>query len=689
MAAPRTDRRNMQAEEQPVAVEPESDDSIDKKPQAINSCKKDGGYFSVPLVLLAIGVAFVAGMANVIPHTTSAPDRFAFLENKYDSDLVRLVPRRVLAPDVSCTTPPFIVRLHVHVDEANADTLRANNHVLLLLNGRNEGALLDWPAGCLHALAETAATALGADPDFFPNGLRLYNSDGGAIATADELDIERLAYILMDFQMWVWPGIRVGYTRVLADSGMTMTTMSLSPLVYDVEGFFTSDEADAFISQGLATINRSMVAGNGKLYAVDDGMRTSDTAYFADSLFTREFRARATAVSRLPSPAFAERPQLIRYAPGQYFRKHADYQVVNLFRESTPWDTSKTQFKAWCIFAADVLTTKLTDSVFPIEILPGGPLFPNVSDTLTWQQNLLRLAVTKEPTFFTERGLHDWDDWVTESLKEPRAANLMDAINHAVGHILPALIRVWEVHAAGDHPALRYVVPKPPVSGSAHYFRWIRWAKDRVASLGDQVPPAFRPNGSDYPSLLRPFQNKLVKYVLADYDKVELDAKLTPTLADWLVANQDLDDVIVDCARDHVVLFQVAMEAWTNRAGAGLFAYDMPQHMQQTEPNRHLTLFLYLNDVAEGGETVFTKSKERLIQTDTIHRGAGMDECSDGLIIPPRKLHALLFYSMDGDNLADRMSTHAGCPPRSGIKYAVNMFTWNFDADEGASALGY
>lgn len=95
---------------------------------------------------------------------------------------------------------------------------------------------------------------------------------------------------------------------------------------------------------------------------------------------------------------------------------------------------------------------------------------------------------------------------------------------------------------------------------------------------------------------------------------------------------------------------------------------------------------MYLNDVDEGGETVFPHSKERLV---TEIERTGMKECSDGLAVPPVKLTASLFYAQTPDQELDPLSLHGGCPPIRGIKFGANSFAWNADADESSDAWGF
>jgi len=69
--------------------------------------------------------------------------------------------------------------------------------------------------------------------------------------------------------------------------------------------------------------------------------------------------------------------------------------------------------------------------------------------------------------------------------------------------------------------------------------------------------------------------------------------------------------------------------------------------------NRPSTVFVYLNDVEEGGETRFTKI---------------------GYQVKPRKGCAAFWNNLDANGDMDWRLTHQGMPPASGIKYGMNCF---------------
>jgi len=60
-----------------------------------------------------------------------------------------------------------------------------------------------------------------------------------------------------------------------------------------------------------------------------------------------------------------------------------------------------------------------------------------------------------------------------------------------------------------------------------------------------------------------------------------------------------------------------------------------------------------------------------------------MSDCSRGVHVPPKKGSAAMFYHLLPDGQRDRLSMHGGCPPVEGIKYAVNVFVWNINWEEG------
>lgn len=108
-------------------------------------------------------------------------------------------------------------------------------------------------------------------------------------------------------------------------------------------------------------------------------------------------------------------------------------------------------------------------------------------------------------------------------------------------------------------------------------------------------------------------------------------------------------------------------------------------------------MLLYLNDVEEGGQTVFPHAprphepllsapegmalaEERgwlkgLAPNSWQHRMMG--QCASRLAVQPRKARAVLFYSQHPDGKVDRESLHGACPVVRGQKWASNLWVWN------------
>jgi prolyl 4-hydroxylase len=123
--------------------------------------------------------------------------------------------------------------------------------------------------------------------------------------------------------------------------------------------------------------------------------------------------------------------------------------------------------------------------------------------------------------------------------------------------------------------------------------------------------------------------------------------------------------------------------------------------------NRYATVFFYLNDVPEGGQTGFTKaahlSDEDLAKltpeirpllsshkieynssklSANLGRNYGMEnnmvkKCHENLSVRPKKLGAVLFYNTDPNLVHDQMTLHSGCPVIEGLKWGANLWVWD------------
>lgn len=100
----------------------------------------------------------------------------------------------------------------------------------------------------------------------------------------------------------------------------------------------------------------------------------------------------------------------------------------------------------------------------------------------------------------------------------------------------------------------------------------------------------------------------------------------------------------------------------------------------QRGQQRLLTFFIYLNDVEEGGETVFLYGGERgyILNDENIN----YKDCTKGFKVKPKKGSAILWYNLfPNDNIKnpiiDPYHLHAGCPPIKGKKLAINKWIKN------------
>lgn len=86
--------------------------------------------------------------------------------------------------------------------------------------------------------------------------------------------------------------------------------------------------------------------------------------------------------------------------------------------------------------------------------------------------------------------------------------------------------------------------------------------------------------------------------------------------------------------------------------------------------NRLLTVFMYMSDVEEGGETVFPSYLGSPPPMD-------FGDCSKGYKVRPERQKVIIFYNMHPNGDLDPHSLHGGCRVLNGTKWSANFWVWN------------
>ncbi|EQC27692.1 hypothetical protein SDRG_14530 [Saprolegnia diclina VS20] len=609
---------------------------------------------------------------------------------KYASpDVMYMAPQFFLPrPSVASSPSPSIASQRSDVREAmalGADALRVRGHVFVLLNGANDGLFMAaYDLSDLGTMAQTAALALGADADWVALGLRLYSPNGQPLQSAADVDSIRIVHVLLEFQSWVWPGIAIGHVHTLYEGNRSMhlTTLSLAPRVFLLSDFVSQDEADSIVAEGTPHLAASQVDLAGR-----DGVskhRTSQTAFLPPSRHSRRIQARAAAIARLPSQTYAEQLHLVQYTPGTYYKPHLDtFGGKTILADPSP-EPAIDAYDAWVVWAAAALNALVANDVaLPPAYHPNdGPLYPRTTEAFAHALLEVFFAHAVATNYFAARYDLAWQDWLRLNLDENVPGTLQELLTARPAY-LDALIKAWSDPINRVELTYAAVPRATAVNGQSHYFRWIRWLKEIVASCAD-CPALVQPTGEWYPKFDKRFQQQLLELVLLD--GTALKAATNATYSAWLVAQYEQgrrDDLLLDALTSFGPTFlPLVVRRFEHRVQDVRLKYAVPAQLPRRavyRPQRLATVFVYLNDVKAGGATAFP-----FANGSDGERGDGCH--GRGLAVAPRSLHAAFFYSQTPEHDIDVLSRHGGCAPARGcIKFGANAFLWNSDAEEGTT----
>ncbi|OQR88704.1 hypothetical protein THRCLA_10150 [Thraustotheca clavata] len=582
-----------------------------------------------------------------------------------DYESIQIRPQHFLIAK-NASSPLRIVSQKLHIKEAleiKIDDLRAKQLVFVMLNGANEGLLIEGHVNDMYAIARLGALALGANPQWVELGVRIFSMDGIEILNLQQIDLLRRVHILLEFQIWVWPGIEIGHIQnvIVSNKTIQMKTVSLTPKIFTVSNFFDQDEVDSILTQGTPYLDASLVDLNGK--EGRSPQRTSMTAFLPPSNLTRTFQKRAATFARLPSPSYAERLHLVRYLAGQLYRPHYDtFDGKPLLHPKELSGDSYQLYTEWLDWA--IIKLEYLEGI-PEEFMRGNKLHPSSPD---FPNTILKLFYNWacNTNFFKARHDEAWQEWIQSNLEDNEVNFLQDLLQtDAKPNYLPYIIQVWQ-NTLARHELTYFITPKKEFSGLAHYFRWIRWLKELNVNCTTSCSNE-PPSSEWYPQFDNIFQHKLLDLLISLTPREKLYTLTNTSFSQWFLDRYERGyrgDLLLNAINDFgETLLPHLIQLYESQINDIL--YQMPQNIPPNiyTPQRFATIFLYLNDVESGGSTEFPL-------------------VSQSISVKAKALEAAFFYVQTPIHEIDFLALHSGNPPNN-VKWGANAFLWNSDAEEG------
>lgn len=195
----------------------------------------------------------------------------------------------------------------------------------------------DWETiAAARAAFESALGILPPEPLQTP--WAIFDAQGTRLEMVETLLDLRVAFLL-EIGVWMWPAVRVGFVQeaagVLEGRPLKLKTLSLRPVVFEVEGFIRHEEADAVMAMGKNMVMHDSKGVLGSAAKVNsrkhNSFRTSTTAWLGSkqSPVVDALDRRTANLSRIPRE-HNEAVQLLHYDEGQFYHSHLDWADLTL-----------------------------------------------------------------------------------------------------------------------------------------------------------------------------------------------------------------------------------------------------------------------------------------------------------------------------------------------------------------------
>lgn len=167
----------------------------------------------------------------------------------------------------------------------------------------------------------------------------LFDAQGRRLESLESFQQAAVAFLL-EIGQWMWPAVRIGFEHIAegvdGDTPKKLRTLSLRPVVFEVEDFIQARECDEIVAlgkrRGLVASKGMMQSGDLEKGTSDDDFRTSKQTWLSnyDGTAVAALDGRTANLTRVPA-SHNEPVQVLRYDESNYYHSHMDWAELELY----------------------------------------------------------------------------------------------------------------------------------------------------------------------------------------------------------------------------------------------------------------------------------------------------------------------------------------------------------------------